>query len=50
MADRETDNNNNNNNVERRTTIKIISTNQTIKLNDAIMVAGFPGPGLVSAL
>jgi uncharacterized protein len=48
MADRETDDNNNN--VERRTTIKIMSTNQTIKLNDAIMVAGFPGPGLVGSM
>ena len=47
MMDRETDSSNN---VERRTTIKIISTNQTIKLNDAIMVAGFPGPGLVGSM
>ena len=47
MADRETANSNN---IERRTTIKLISANQTIKLNDAIMVAGFPGPGLVGSM
>ena len=45
MADRETDSNR----VER-TTIKLISTNKTIRLNDAIMIAGFPGPGLVGSM
>ncbi|MDQ3968629.1 MAG: PAC2 family protein [Thermoproteota archaeon] len=46
MADRETDNSNS---VER-TAIKLISTNKTIRLNDAIMIAGFPGPGLVGSM
>lgn len=46
MADRETDSSNR---VER-TTIKLISTNKTIRLNDAIMIAGFPGPGLVGSM
>jgi uncharacterized protein len=46
MADRETDNSNS---VER-TTIKLISTNKMIRLNDAIMIAGFPGPGLVGSM
>ncbi|MDQ3961399.1 MAG: PAC2 family protein [Thermoproteota archaeon] len=45
MADRETDSNR----VER-TTIKLISTNKTIRLNDTIMIAGFPGPGLVGSM
>ncbi|MDQ3999040.1 MAG: PAC2 family protein, partial [Thermoproteota archaeon] len=45
MADRETDSNR----VER-TTIKLISTNKTIRLDDAIMIAGFPGPGLVGSM
>ena len=46
MADRETDSSSR---VER-TTIKLISTNKTIRLNDAIMIAGFPGPGLVGSM
>ena len=46
MVDRETDNSNS---VER-TTIKLISTNKMIRLNDAIMIAGFPGPGLVGSM
>jgi uncharacterized protein len=46
MADRETDSSNR---VER-TTINLISTNKTIRLNDAIMIAGFPGPGLVGSM
>jgi uncharacterized protein len=47
MTDRETGSNNNN--IER-TTIKLISRNDTVRLNDAIMVAGFPGPGLVGSI
>jgi uncharacterized protein len=46
MADRETDSSNR---VER-TTIQLISTSKTIRLNDAIMIAGFPGPGLVGSM
>ncbi len=53
MADRVTDsssnNTNNSGNVER-TTVKLISANKTIRLNDAIMIAGFPGPGLVGSM
>lgn len=41
MTDKETDNNSN---IER-ITIKPVSRNETIRLNHAIMVAGFPGPG-----
>ena len=48
MTDKETGNNSNSN-IER-TTIKLISRNDTIRLNDAIMVAGFPGPGLVGSI
>jgi uncharacterized protein len=48
MTDRETGNSSNNN-IER-TTIKLISRNDKIRLNDAIMVAGFPGPGLVGSI
>jgi uncharacterized protein len=33
-----------------KTTIKLISANKTIRLNDAIMIAGFPGPGLVGSM
>ncbi|MDQ3718411.1 MAG: PAC2 family protein, partial [Thermoproteota archaeon] len=47
MADRETDSSNG---VKRTTTIKLISTNRTIRLSDAIMIAGFPGPGLVGSM
>jgi uncharacterized protein len=49
MTDRETGNSSNNSSIER-TTIKLISRNDTIRLNDAIMVAGFPGPGLVGSI
>ncbi len=38
-----------NNNIER-TTIKLISESKAIRLNDAIMIAGFPGPGLVGSM
>jgi uncharacterized protein len=46
MTDRETGSSNNN----ERTTIKLISRNGTVRLNDAIMIAGFPGPGLVGSI
>lgn len=46
MADTETDSNSR----VKRTTIKLISTNKTLRLNDAIMIAGFPGPGLVGSM
>jgi uncharacterized protein len=51
MMDGETGSSSNNsiNNIER-TTIKLISRKDTIRLNDAIMVAGFPGPGLVGSI
>jgi uncharacterized protein len=49
MADREDDSSSSSNSVEK-TTIKLISVNKTIRLNDAIMVAGFPGPGLVGSM
>ncbi|MFL6479916.1 MAG: proteasome assembly chaperone family protein [Nitrososphaera sp.] len=45
MSNKETGNNN----IER-TTIKLISERKTIRLNDAIMIAGFPGPGLVGSM
>ncbi|MDQ3885194.1 MAG: PAC2 family protein [Thermoproteota archaeon] len=48
MTERETGGSDNNN-IER-TTIKLISRNDTIRLNDAVMVAGFPGPGLVGSI
>ena len=53
MSDREASNNSNN--IERTTTntttsIKLISIKGTITLKDAIMVAGFPGPGLVGSI
>jgi uncharacterized protein len=52
MSDRETGNNSNNNErtTNSTTTIKLISRNETITLKDAIMVAGFPGPGLVGSI
>jgi uncharacterized protein len=50
ISDRETDNNDDSSNIERTTTIKLISKNEAIKLKDAIMVAGFPGPGLVGSI
>ena len=50
MTDKETGNNSNSNSNIERTTIKLISRNDTIRLNDAIMVAGFPGPGLVGSI
>jgi uncharacterized protein len=49
MADREADSSSSSNSVEK-TTIKLNSANKTIRLNDAIMVAGFPGPGLVGSM
>ncbi len=33
-----------------RTVIKLVERNQGIKLNDAILIAGFPGPGIVGAM
>ncbi len=33
-----------------KTTIKLIPPNKAIRLNDAIMIAGFPGPGLVGSM
>ncbi|HEV8387465.1 MAG TPA: PAC2 family protein [Nitrososphaera sp.] len=35
---------------EARTIIRPVERNQRIKLNDAILVAGFPGPGLVGSM
>jgi uncharacterized protein len=52
MTDRETissSSSSSSSNIER-TTIKLISRNGKIRLNDAIMVAGFPGPGLVGSI
>jgi uncharacterized protein len=37
------------NNAER-TVIRSVERNQKIKLNDAILIAGFPGPGIVGAM
>jgi uncharacterized protein len=37
-------------NIIEKTTIKLISANKMIRLNDAIMIAGFPGPGLVGSM
>jgi uncharacterized protein len=37
------------NNVER-TTIRPVVNNQQVRLNDAILIAGFPGPGLVGSM
>jgi uncharacterized protein len=33
-----------------RTIIKPVERNQKIRLNDAVMIAGFPGPGIVGAM
>jgi uncharacterized protein len=35
---------------QNRTSIRPVERNQKIKLNDAILVAGFPGPGLVGSM
>jgi uncharacterized protein len=37
------------NNIER-TVIRPVERNQKIRLNDAILIAGFPGPGIVGAM
>ena len=53
MANRATDSSSNNTNSSgnvERTIVKLISANKTIRLNDAIMIAGFPGPGLVGSM
>jgi uncharacterized protein len=52
MTDGETGSSSSNNSINNieRTTIKLISRKDTIRLNDAIMVAGFPGPGLVGSI
>src|ERR671922_2459278 len=50
MMDGETSSSNNSINNIERTTIKLISRKDTVRLNDAIMVAGFPGPGLVGSI
>jgi len=39
-----------NDNEVGRTSIRLISKSKAIKLNDAIMIAGFPGPGLVGSM
>ncbi|HEX7032625.1 MAG TPA: PAC2 family protein [Nitrososphaera sp.] len=33
-----------------RTVIRLVERNQKIRLNDAILIAGFPGPGIVGAM
>ncbi|HZC88915.1 MAG TPA: PAC2 family protein [Nitrososphaera sp.] len=37
-------------NDTERTIIKSVATNSTVTLNDAILIAGFPGPGLVGSI
>ena len=37
------------NNIER-TTLRPVVKNQHVRLNDAILIAGFPGPGLVGSM
>jgi uncharacterized protein len=37
------------NNVDR-TVVRPVETSQKIRLNDAILIAGFPGPGIVGAM
>src|SRR5690606_27442359 len=44
------DNNDNNDNNASKTVIRLVERNQGIKLNDAILIAGFPGPGIVGAM
>lgn len=41
---------NNNGDDTQRTMIKSIATNSMIKINDAILIAGFPGPGLIGSI
>src|ERR671925_1209813 len=36
--------------ADKTTTIKPVARNQGINLNDAILIAGFPGPGLVGSM
>lgn len=36
--------------ADSKTSIKPVSRNQNIRLNDAVLLAGFPGPGLVGSM
>lgn len=36
--------------ADKTTTIRPVARNQGINLNDAVLIAGFPGPGLVGSM